>query len=67
MIAAGEPAGPHLDAARNALAQGGFALDYLDLVEGASMRPLAEARPGARLIAAARLGTVRLLDNVTKW
>ena len=63
-IAAGEPAGLHLGAARDALAQGGFALDYLDLVEGASMRPLAEWRPGARLIAAARLGTVRLLDNV---
>ena len=28
------------------------------------MRPLPAAQPGARLIAAARLGTVRLLDNV---
>lgn len=64
LIAAGEPARLHLDAARDALAQGSFAVDYLDLVEGASMRPLAGVQSGARLIAAARLGTVRLLDNV---
>jgi pantoate--beta-alanine ligase len=47
-----------------ALRAAGFGVDYFALVEAASMRP---AKPGdrpARLIAAARLGTVRLLDNV---
>lgn len=63
-IAAGEPAAPRLAVARDALARQGFAVDYLDLVDGPSLRPLPGARPAARLIAAARLGTVRLLDNV---
>jgi pantoate--beta-alanine ligase len=47
-----------------ALACQGFAVDYLALVEPATLRPAAaEARSG-RLIVAARLGTVRLLDNM---
>jgi pantoate--beta-alanine ligase len=42
----------------------GFAVDYLALVEGASLGQLQTVQPGARLIAAARLGSVLLLDNV---
>jgi pantoate--beta-alanine ligase len=46
------------------LTEAGFAVDYFALVDGPTMTPLPEPRPGARLIAAARLGSVRLLDNV---
>jgi pantoate--beta-alanine ligase len=46
------------------LTKAGFAVDYFVLVDGPTMIPLAEPQPGARLIAAARLGSVRLLDNV---
>jgi pantoate--beta-alanine ligase len=51
-----------LDAARTELAAAGFAVDYLALVEPATLRETT-ALP-ARLIAAARLGSVRLLDNM---
>jgi pantoate--beta-alanine ligase len=51
-----------LDAARDGLAAAGFAVDYLALVEPATLRPT-EALP-ARMVAAARLGAVRLLDNM---
>ena len=47
--------------ARRALSDAGFALDYLALVDGATLQ--AEQR-GSRLIAAARLGSVRLIDNL---
>jgi len=33
-------------------------------VDGPTLQPINAARTGARLIAAARLGSVRLLDNV---
>ncbi|MBR0651141.1 pantoate--beta-alanine ligase [Roseomonas terrae] len=44
----------------------GFAPDYLALVEAETLKPLAARRTAGpmRLIAAARLGTVRLLDNI---
>ncbi|HEX5327617.1 MAG TPA: pantoate--beta-alanine ligase [Acetobacteraceae bacterium] len=63
-LAAGEPAERVLGAARAALGASGFALDYLDLVDGPTLVPLAAPVLGARLIAAARLGAVRLIDNV---
>jgi pantoate--beta-alanine ligase len=47
-----------------ALTGQGFAVDYFALVDGVSLRPLATLAPGARLIAAARLGAVRLIDNL---
>ena len=59
-LGAGMPAA--LAAARESLAGRGFVVDYLALVEPASLREEAAA-PG-RLIAAARLGGVRLLDNI---
>ncbi|MBL6080144.1 pantoate--beta-alanine ligase [Belnapia sp. T18] len=51
-----------LATARAGLAAAGLALDYLALVEPESLCEV-EAPPG-RLIAAARLGAVRLLDNM---
>jgi pantoate--beta-alanine ligase len=63
-LAGGEPAAPMLSAAERQLQQDGFVVDYLALVDGATLQTLAALIPGARLIAAARLGSVRLLDNV---
>lgn len=60
----GEPAGPVLSAARDRLQQDGFGVDYLALVDGTTLRTAETLAPGARLIAVARLGDVRLLDNV---
>ena len=53
-----------LGVARAAVMSAGMRLDYLALVDGASLREIDTAQEGARLIAAAQLGTVRLLDNV---
>jgi pantoate--beta-alanine ligase len=50
--------------AEQGLLEAGFAVDYLALVDGPTMQALSITRPGARLIAAARLGTVRLIDNI---
>jgi pantoate--beta-alanine ligase len=63
-IAGGEAAANALDNARSAVTQSGMRVDYLALVDGASLVEIADARPDARLIAAAQLGSVRLLDNV---
>jgi pantoate--beta-alanine ligase len=62
---AGEAAVPGtLEAARAALRHAGFDVDYFALVDGPSLLAVDVVCPGARLIAAARLGSVRLLDNV---
>ena len=58
------PADAALADARGRLSSAGFAVDYLALVDGVTMQALPEVRPGSRLIAAARLGSVRLLDNL---
>jgi pantoate--beta-alanine ligase len=60
----GEPADPRLAAAQRQLQQSGFGVEYLALVDGATLQPLVVPTADARLIAAARLGSVRLLDNV---
>ncbi len=60
----GSPVSGALAAARDALAREGFDVDYFALVDGPGLAPLDAVRPGARLIAAARLGMVRLLDNI---
>jgi pantoate--beta-alanine ligase len=52
-----------LPTARASLAKAGFEIDYLAVVDGATMLPC-DRRAGARVIAAARLGSVRLLDNI---
>jgi pantoate--beta-alanine ligase len=63
-IAGGASVAQALASARATLAQAGFAVDYFALVDGAGLAPIDRAQAGARLIAAARLGSVRLLDNV---
>ena len=62
-LAAGEAVADVLAKATNELGQRGFGIDYLALVEGAGLAPIDTLQPDARLIAAARLGSVRLLDN----
>ncbi len=62
-LAAGADAAAPLAAARQSLTAAGFDVDYLALVDGPSLREIPRAAPDCRLIAAARLGTVRLLDN----
>ena len=63
-LAAGESAEPALARACALLAKDGFSLDYFALIDGPSLEPVAQPCPNARLITAARLGSVRLLDNV---
>jgi pantoate--beta-alanine ligase len=60
----GEPACQPLADARVALQDRGFGVDYFVLVEGATLLPIEQAVSGARLIAVAKLGPVRLLDNI---
>jgi pantoate--beta-alanine ligase len=40
-----------------------LALDYVAIVDGTSLDPLAELRPGARMLVAATVGGTRLIDN----
>ena len=61
-IAAGAPQEVVLAEAAAALTAAGFAPDYLTLVQPETLRPWTGG-PG-RLLAAARLGDVRLLDNM---
>ena len=53
-----------LDHAKNMLLQAGFAsVDYVALVDSASLEPLETLDREARILAAARIGTTRLIDN----
>jgi len=65
-IAAGGAVAEALGAGLETLRDHGFAPDYLALVEAETLKPLAARRQDGpmRLVAAARLGTVRLLDNI---
>ena len=63
-MAAGSPVPHTLSHARKTLAEAGMEVEYLALVDGATLTELDHAQTGARLIAAASLGSVRLLDNV---
>jgi len=71
-LAAGETAARPLADARAALEAAGFEVDYFALVEAETLAPIDRATTEARLIAAAsprliaaaRLGSVRLLDNI---
>ncbi len=63
-IADGDDLDVCLVTAREDLRLQGFSLDYLALVDGHSLQTIPQSRPGARLLAAARLGSVRLLDNL---
>ena len=64
-ILAGRSVAEALQAAKRALADAGFdPIDYVALVDGASLDPIDKPRPGARLIAAATIGGTRLIDNL---
>jgi len=64
-IGAGEAADTALAEAHEALVRAGFtAIDYLDCRDAADLQPMVRAdRPG-RVLAAAWIGGVRLIDNV---
>jgi len=65
-IAAGEPVGPTLAAAKQSLIDAGFLkIDYLALVEAGTLEPLEKPNENMRLIAAATIGKTRLIDNVS--
>jgi len=63
-LAAGAPVEATLDDARKALRAAGLAPDYFVLVNAKSLEPAAMVSHPARLLAAAKLGPIRLLDNV---
>ena len=63
-IVAGVAVERAIDAGRTTLASAGFETEYLALVRGATLEPIDTIEADARMIAAARLGRVRLLDNV---
>lgn len=64
-LRAGEAAEPVLRDATKAIEESGFArVEYLELRAEADLKPLARASAPARLLVAAWLGDVRLIDNV---
>src|SRR3569623_1900594 len=52
-----------IDAAMASLAVAGFVTDYVELVDAATLGAPVPGQP-RRLLAAARIGTTRLIDNV---
>jgi len=63
-LRAGDAVADVLEAASASLTQTGFTVDYLALVDHATLEPLDQIGPDCRLVAAARLETTRLLDNI---
>ena len=64
-IAAGDPVGRVLSSAKQALVDAGFLkIDYVALVDADTLEPLDEPGGEMRLIAAATIGSTRLIDNV---
>lgn len=63
-IEAGEPAASVLADGTAQLAKGGFAVDYLELRDAATLAPVGPDSTNARLLVAARLGSTRLIDNM---
>ncbi len=64
-IRSGQSVQPVLEGAREALHWAGFSkIDYFALVDAASLEPLSVPQEAARLIAAAVIGTTRLIDNL---
>src|SRR5580692_12157049 len=64
VLAAGGAADGALADARTEVMQAGFVPDYLALVDGPTLAPLPRACAGSRLVTAAQLGAVRLIDNI---
>ncbi|QNM82301.1 pantoate--beta-alanine ligase [Sphingomonas sabuli] len=64
-IADGAPVDHALDHARHALTDAGFSVvDYVALVDEATLEPVTEPAGQMRLIAAATIGGTRLIDNL---
>ncbi len=64
-VKAGEPIEATLAAARNDLAGEGFAIDYFEARQAQTLARMKKAEEGPlRILAAAKLGTTRLIDNV---
>jgi pantoate--beta-alanine ligase len=64
-ILAGTPVAAALRQAKQALVDAGFLrIDYLALVDSATLEPLEAIQGAMRLIAAATIGTTRLIDNI---
>jgi len=63
-MAQGTQAAAALAQATSKLTASNFHVDYLALVDGPSMRPLDAVQANARLVVAAHLGAVRLIDNI---
>lgn len=62
-IGSGGEVAEALDRARATLEKAGFAVDYVELV-GPNLESARESLPGGRLLAAAKIGTTRLIDNL---
>lgn len=57
-----------LSQGRDQLLQAGFdSIDYVSLCDSSSLTPLSDPNAHARLLVAARLGAVRLIDNISVW
>lgn len=64
-IARGDPIGPALDAAKARLSEAGFhQIDYVALCDALTLVPVETLVGEARLLAAARIGSTRLIDNL---
>jgi pantoate--beta-alanine ligase len=64
-IRAGQNAEEAINAGRSTLAGSGFAVDYLELRNAETLKPVAAATgEPLRLLVAARLGRTRLIDNI---
>ena len=65
-IGGGEAVNHAVELCKTELRQAGFGpIDYIAYVDGDSLEPLPEYRAGGRVIVAAFLGNVRLIDNVS--
>lgn len=63
-LRAGQNISMVLEAGRTKLTEAGMRVDYLDLVDGRTFEVLNTLKKNARVMVAARLGRVRLLDNI---
>lgn len=64
-IRAGAPVADALEAAREKLAKAGFdPIDYVALRDAETLEPVAHLKRPARLLAAAKIGRTRLIDNL---
>ena len=64
-IRTGEPAAAAVRQAKQSLIDAGFLkIDYLALVDAETLEPVEDLEGDARLIAAATLGSTRLIDNI---